>query len=119
MACNVFGDELKSCSMDPVTGFYRNGKCDTCADDVGMHTMCVKVTAEFLRFSKERGNDLSTPAPQYGFAGLVPGDRWCLCMDRWIEAYEAGMAPAVCLQATHISVLEFIDLAILKQYAVD
>ncbi|MCH6258899.1 DUF2237 domain-containing protein [Puniceicoccaceae bacterium K14] len=119
MAYNVFGDELIPCSLDPITGFYRNGKCDTCADDRGMHTVCVLMTNEFLKFSKNAGNDLSTPAPQYAFPGLVAGDRWCLCLSRWIEAYEEKVAPYVYLKATHISVLEFVDLDILKQFAAD
>lgn len=118
MASNVLGTDLKSCSLDPITGFYRNGKCDTCADDVGMHTVCVSMTENFLEFSKQVGNDLSTPAPQYAFPGLVPGDRWCLCMSRWIEAYDAQVAPKVYLEGTHISVLEFIDLEILQEHAV-
>ena len=106
------------CSADPLTGFYRNGKCDTCGEDEGMHTVCVKLTAEFLRFSREQGNDLSTPIPEYGFPGLQPGDFWCLCLSRWVQAYEAGMAPRIKLEATHASVVEFIEMKHLREYAV-
>ena len=118
MASNVLGGELKPCSLDPVTGFFRNGLCDTCADDRGMHTVCVVMTDEFLEFSAEAGNDLSTPVPEYQFPGLKAGDRWCLCMRRWIEAQKADMAPEIVLESCHISVTEFIDLELLKQYAV-
>jgi uncharacterized protein len=119
MAKNVFGDDLLVCSADPVTGFFRNGKCDTCGDDTGMHTVCAEMTAEFLAFSKSAGNDLSTPLPEYRFPGLQPGDRWCLCMPRWIQALEAGMAPKLYLKATHISVIEHISMDILLEYALD
>lgn len=118
MAKNVLGGDLIPCSMDPVTGFFRNGKCDTRADDQGMHTVCVLVTDEFLAFARERGNDLSTPLPEYGFPGLVGGDYWCLCLSRWIQAYEAGMAPQIKLESTHASVLEFIEMDRLQEYAV-
>ena len=118
MAKNVLGGELIVCSADPLTGFFRNGKCDTRADDQGMHTVCVQVTEEFLEFSRGHGNDLSTPIPEMNFPGLKPGDYWCLCLSRWIQAYEAGMAPKVKLEATHASVIEFVDLAHLKAYAV-
>ena len=118
MAKNVLGGSLIVCSADPITGAFRNGKCDTCADDRGMHTICVQVTAEFLEFSREQGNDLSTPVPEYSFPGLKPGDYWCLCLSRWIEAYQVGMAPRVKLEATHASVLEFVELACLREYAV-
>lgn len=118
MAKNVLGSDLITCSNDPKTGFFRNGKCDTCGDDKGMHTVCVEMTAEFLEFSREQGNDLSTPIPEYGFPGLNPGDYWCLCLGRWVEAYQAGMAPRLKLEATHISALEFIDLAHMKEYAI-
>ncbi|GIW96682.1 MAG: hypothetical protein KatS3mg111_0015 [Pirellulaceae bacterium] len=117
MAKNVLGTDLEVCSTDPLTGFYRDGCCNTGADDLGLHTVCAEVTEDFLRFSKSRGNDLSTPIPEYGFPGLKEGDRWCLCVLRWKEAYEAGVAPLVNLRATHISVLEFVDLEILKEYA--
>jgi uncharacterized protein (DUF2237 family) len=118
-AKNVLGEPLKSCCTDPMTGFYRNGRCDTGPGDDGLHTVCVKVTAEFLKFSKARGNDLSTPIPEYGFPGLKPGDRWCLCAARWKEAFEAGMAPQVRLGSTHISTLEFVSLEELTEYATD
>jgi uncharacterized protein (DUF2237 family) len=116
---NVLGGELASCSTDPMTGFYRDGCCNTGADDLGLHTVCVEVTAEFLEFSKSRGNDLSTPNSMYRFPGLVPGDRWCLCAARWKEAYDAGMAPRVVLEATHMSTLEFASIEELQQHAVD
>ncbi|MGC3988784.1 MAG: DUF2237 domain-containing protein [Chthoniobacteraceae bacterium] len=119
MQSNVFGRELQCCCNSPMTGFYRDGHCQTGPGDVGLHTMCVEVTDEFLAFSQLRGNDLSTPMPEYGFPGLRAGDRWCLCMSRWIEAYEAGMAPRVLLEATHVSALEFVDLEVLQQYALD
>ena len=118
MARNVIGGDLIPCSLQPMTGFFRNGLCDTCGDDRGMHTICARMTAPFLHFSAERGNDLSTPMPEYHFPGLIPGDFWCLCLDRWLEAEAAGVAPHVKLEATHASVLEFIDLATLRKYAV-
>jgi len=118
-AKNVLGTELETCSMDPVTGFYRDGCCNTGGSDMGLHTVCIEVTADFLKFSKQQGNDLSTPFPQYEFPGLQPGDRWCLCVERWKEALEAGMAPHVKLDACHISTLEFVDLEDLQQYAVE
>jgi len=118
-AKNVLGTELETCSMDPITGFYRDGCCNTGGSDMGLHTVCTEVTAEFLAFSKQQGNDLSTPHPQYGFPGLQSGDRWCLCVERWKEALEAGMAPRVKLEACHISTLEFVDLEDLQQYAVE
>ena len=119
MAKNVFGDDLIACSMDPLTGFFRTGKCETCGDDTGMHTVCVEMTTEFLAFSKRAGNDLSTPRPEYQFPGLQAGDRWCLCMPRWIQALEAGMAPRLHLKATHMSVIEHISMEVLLEYAVD
>ena len=118
-AKNVLGGPLQSCSTDPLTGYFRNGCCDTGADDYGVHVVCVRVTAEFLAFSRAAGNDLSTPFPAYGFPGLRPGDRWCLCASRWKEALAADMAPPVVLEATHIAALEFVDLDDLKQFAVD
>ena len=118
MAKNILGGPLVTCSEDPLTGFFRNGKCDTRADDQGMHTICVLMTDEFLAFSREHGNDLSTPVPEYGFPGLKGGDYWCLCLSRWIQAYEKGMAPKVRLEDTHASVLEFIELDRLQEYAV-
>ena len=108
MARNVLGDELESCSSEPMTGFYRTGCCDTGAEDMGVHTVCAVVTAEFLRFSAEVGNDLSTPRPEFGFPGLQPGDRWCLC---------ASVAPPVVLAATHARTLEWVDLADLRTHA--
>ncbi|MFM7114144.1 MAG: DUF2237 family protein [Planctomycetota bacterium] len=118
MATNVLGGPLQSCCMDPVTGFYRNGRCDTGPGDHGLHVVCALMTDDFLRFSKSRGNDLSTPVPQWGFPGLKEGDRWCLCATRWKEALDAGMAPKVVLEATHISMLEFATLEELQAHAV-
>jgi uncharacterized protein (DUF2237 family) len=117
MARNVLGGDLIPCSTDPVTGFFRNGKCDTCAEDAGMHTICARMTAEFLAFSAARGNDLSTPRLELGFPGLEPGDHWCICLGRWQEARHAGVAPPVRLEATHASALEFLELETLRQYA--
>jgi uncharacterized protein (DUF2237 family) len=116
-AKNVLGTDLKTCSREPLTGFYRNGCCDTGPEDLGLHLVCALMTKEFLEFSRERGNDLSTPVPQFGFAGLSPGDRWCLCVLRWKEALQAGVAPQVDLEATHILALEHVDLADLRQHA--
>ncbi|MDH3753127.1 MAG: DUF2237 domain-containing protein [Acidimicrobiia bacterium] len=118
MAKNVLGTDLQSCSTDPMTGFYRNGCCDTGAGDDGVHTVCARVTAAFLAFSKEVGNDLSTPMPEHGFAGLQPGDQWCLCAPRWQEALEAGAAPGVVLEATHVGTLEWASLSDLRAHAV-
>jgi uncharacterized protein (DUF2237 family) len=103
--------------MSPLTGFYRDGCCNTGLQDEGLHLVCAEMTDQFLVFSKKRGNDLSTPMPEYDFPGLVEGDRWCLCVLRWKEAYEAGIAPRLNLRATHISTLEFIDLEVLREYA--
>jgi uncharacterized protein (DUF2237 family) len=119
MARNVLGGELESCSTDPMTGFYRTGCCDTGGEDAGVHTVCVRMTAEFLEFSARVGNDLSTPHPEFGFAGLRPGDQWCLCASRWVEALEAGKAPQVVLEATHARTLEWADLADLQRHAAD
>ncbi|MFO0912311.1 MAG: DUF2237 domain-containing protein [Pirellulales bacterium] len=116
---NVLGEELELCSTSPMTGFFRDGCCRTGAGDVGLHTVCAEMTAEFLRFSQSRGNDLSTPNPDFDFPGLEPGDRWCLCVQRWKEAHQAGVAPRVNLAATHISVLEFVDLEDLQKMALD
>ena len=116
---NVLGTELQSCSLDPLTGYYRTGYCENHGDDPGLHVVCVVMTEEFLEFSKAAGNDLSTPMPQYGFAGLRGGDQWCLCAPRWQEALEAGAAPQVRLTATHISALEYSSLADLRAHAVD
>ncbi len=114
---NVLGEKLQVCSSSPLTGFYRDGCCNTGAEDVGLHTVCTQVTEEFLIFSKARGNDLSTPRPEIGFDGLQPGDCWCLCALRWKEAYEAGAAPTVILEATHEATLKIVPLALLKEYA--
>ena len=113
---NVYGDALIPCSMDPVTGFFRNGSCDTCAQDQGSHTVCAIMTAEFLAFSKYVGNDLSTPRPEYGFVGLNPGDYWCLCAGRFLQAHDEGCAPFVKLKATHAKALEIVALDILELY---
>jgi len=117
MSKNVFGDDLISCSVSPLTGFYRNGCCDSQPEDVGVHTVCVVLTDEFLEFSKAVGNDLSTPRPQYQFAGLKAGDKWCLCASRWVEAWRAGKAPKVLLEATNEKTLEYIDLHELVKFA--
>ncbi len=114
---NVLGGVLQRCSTEPLTGFFRDGCCNTGPQDVGSHTVCAVVTAEFLRFSAERGNDLSTPRPDYGFAGLQPGDRWCLCAPRWQEALEAGCAPMVMLEATHAGALAHCSLEDLERHA--
>lgn len=119
MAKNVLGTDLQTCSNDPTTGFYRDGCCNTGGDDVGVHTVCAVVTDEFLEFSKAAGNDLSTPMPQFGFPGLRDGDQWCLCAPRWQEAFEAGKAPRVVLEATHIQTLEWCTLDDLKAHAVE
>jgi uncharacterized protein len=119
MARNVLGGALETCSESPLTGFYRDGCCNTGGEDLGVHVVCVQMTAEFLEFSVLSGNDLSTPMPEYGFSGLRPGDRWCLCAARWQEAFEAGVAPPVLLAATHEMVLEWVDLDPLKQHALD
>ncbi len=114
---NVLGGALKPCAFDPVTGFFRDGCCNTGPDDVGRHTICARMTEEFLAFSRARGNDLSTPRPEVGFDGLRPGDRWCLCLDRWLEAEAAGVAPRVILASTHASVLDTAALARLEAHA--
>ncbi|WP_153557901.1 DUF2237 family protein [Roseimaritima sediminicola] len=116
---NVFGQPLISCSTEPLTGFYRDGCCRTGAEDMGLHVVCCVMNDDFLRFSRWKGNDLSTPIPEYEFPGLKAGDRWCLCAARWKEAYDAGMAPEVVLAATHISALEFASLEELKEFAVE
>lgn len=118
-ARNVLGGELVPCSLDPVTGFFRNGCCETGPHDVGIHTVCAVMTAEFLAFSALVGNDLSTPMPDYGFPGLKPGDRWCLCAPRWKEALDAGAAPRVVLEATHEETLAIVPLGVLKDHAVE
>jgi uncharacterized protein (DUF2237 family) len=116
---NVFDEPLEPCGTDPMTGFFRDGCCNTNEDDVGSHTVCVKLTREFLEFSRFRGNDLSTPAPQFGFPGLNPGDTWCLCASRWLEAYEHKMAPKVYLMRTHKKALDIVPLEKLKEFAAD
>ena len=116
---NAFGEKLESCCENPMTGFFRDGCCNTGEEDLGSHTVCMQVTREFLEFSRSRGNDLSTPRPELGFAGLQPGDRWCLCAARWQEAHAAGMAPRVYLRATHRRALEIVPLDVIRAYAVD
>jgi uncharacterized protein (DUF2237 family) len=118
-ARNVLGGSLTTCSAKPLTGFFRDGCCNTGPMDMGSHTVCVVMTDEFLTYSKKAGNDLSTPMPDYGFPGLKPGDRWCLCAPRWQQALELGMAPKVVLAATHEGALEHTELAVLKKLAVD
>ena len=118
-AYNVLGEPLEACSMKPMTGFYRDGCCNTGRQDIGSHTVCAVMTAAFLDFSKSRGNDLSTPMLELGFPGLKPGDRWCLCAPRWQEALEASEAPRVVLRATHQGALSYCSLADLKRLAVD
>lgn len=114
---NVLGDTLESCSMDPKTGFFRDGSCNTCAEDHGSHTVCAVMTAEFLAFSKYLGNDLSTPRPEYNFAGLKPGDQWCLCASRFLQAHEEDCAPKIRLQSTHHKALEIVPLDLLQRHA--
>jgi len=116
---NVYGEALVSCSQDPITGFFRDGCCNTNDQDVGSHTVCIEVNSQFLEYSRFRGNDLSTPMPDFGFPGLRPGDRWCLCAARWLEAHEGGMAPPVFLTGTHMKALEIVPIEILRKYAVD
>lgn len=116
-ALNVLRQPLQLCSLEPKTGFLRDGACNTGPRDVGRHLLCARVTREFLAFSRVQGNDLITPVPAYDFPGLKPGDRWCLCVDRWLEALEAGVAPPVVLAATHEAVLQTVDLEVLQRYA--
>ena len=116
MTKNVLGTTLQVCSLDPLTGFTRTGCCETGANDSGSHTVCAQMTDEFLAFSISRGNDLSTPHPEYGFEGLMPGNRWCVCAARWLEASEAGFAPPVILEASHEKCLEIVELADLKYH---
>ncbi|KAK4534907.1 hypothetical protein CDCA_CDCA03G0932 [Cyanidium caldarium] len=115
---NVLGGPLRTCCLAPRTGFYRDGYCATGPEDIGVHTVCAEVTTEFLRFTGSRGNDLASPAPQYGFPGLRPGDRWCLCASRWKEAYDAGVAPPVILEACHENTLRVVPLEVLQEFAV-
>ena len=116
---NVLGGALEECSRDPLTGFFRNGACDTCAEDRGSHTVCAVMTAEFLAFSKYVGNDLSTPRPEYGFAGLKPGDQWCLCAARFLQAHDEGVAPRIRLRATHARASDIVPLEVLREHALD
>lgn len=116
---NVFGEKLEPCGENPMTGFYRDGKCNTCESDVGSHTVCIEATKAFLEYSRFKGNDLSTPVPELDFKGLKPGDTWCLCAIRWMEAEENDMAPRVHLKRTHIKALEVVPIELLKRYAVD
>jgi uncharacterized protein (DUF2237 family) len=116
---NVLGEPLALCGDDPVTGYYRDGQCNTCAEDVGSHTVCIEATKAFLEYSRFAGNDLSTPIPEYGFKGLKPGDKWCLCAARWLEAYGKDMAPRVYLSRTHISALDIVPIELLKKHAAD
>ncbi len=116
---NVLGNRLVSCSRDPMTGFFRNGACDTCDADQGSHTVCAVMTAEFLAFSKYVGNDLSTPMPQFNFPGLKPGDQWCLCASRFLQAHDEGCAPKVHLAATHLRALQIVPLEVLEEHALD
>ena len=117
---NVLGTELQPCSLaDPVTGFYRTGNCQVGPEDIGCHAVCTVVTEEFLAFERQAGNDLSTPAPQYGFPGLVPGDHWCLCAPRWKEAFDAGIAAPVVLEATSEAALQYVPRSVLEEFAVE
>lgn len=116
---NVLGEELLQCGDSPTSGFYRDGCCNTGPEDSGAHVVCARMTKEFLKFSKIRGNDLSTPVPQLGFPGLMPGDRWCLCAARWKEAFDAGVAPPIILTSTHEAALEYVSLEDMKKHALD
>ena len=117
-AKNVLGDKLQACCTSPMTGFYRNGSCETGPSDLGTHVVCAQVTEEFLNYTKSKGNDLSTPIPAYDFPGLKPGDKWCLCASRWKEAISAGVAPPIDLAATHEAALEYVSLEILQEYSI-
>ena len=116
---NVLGEPLEPCSTDPMTGFFRNGSCDTCIEDQGSHTVCAVLTADFLAFSRSVGNDLSTRRPEFGFEGLSPGDQWCLCAARFLQAYQAGRAPRIRLRATHRRALEIVPMDVLREYALE
>lgn len=116
---NVFGEKLEVCGDNPITGFYRDSKCNTCEEDVGSHTVCIEASKKFLEYSRFKGNDLSTPVPELDFKGLRPGDSWCLCAARWLEAEESDMAPRIYLKRTHIKALDIIPMGLLKKYAVD
>lgn len=117
ISVNVLGGKLELCSADPVTGFFRDGQCNTCTEDQGSHTVCARMTAEFLAFSKYVGNDLSTPRPEFGFSGLKPGDQWCLCAGRFLQAHEEGCAPKVNMEATHARALDIVPIEVLKENA--
>ena len=119
LSINVYGKELETCCDNPKTGFFRNGMCDTCKEDIGIHTVCILATEDFLVFSEAVGNDLSTPRPEFNFPGVKPGNRWCLCAMRWKEAYEQGKAPPVFLESTHEATLKRVDFNILQQFAVN
>jgi len=116
-AKNVLGEKLELCCTDPVTGFFRNGVCETGPQDLGTHVVCAQVTEEFLEFTKARGNNLSTPVPSYNFPGLKPGNKWCLCVSRWKEALDAGVAPPIVLEATHEAALNVVPLEVLQEHA--
>ena len=116
---NVLGEPLQECGTRPMTGFFRDGSCNTCEEDVGSHTVCIEASEEFLQYSRFKGNDLSTPIPEYGFEGVKPGDGWCLCAARWLQAYEDKMAPRVFLMRTHKRALEVVPFELLKRYAAD
>ena len=116
---NIFNEPLEACSFDPVTGFFRSGCCETSEQDIGSHTVCAIMTEEFLKFSKSKGNDLSTAVPAFDFPGLNSGDRWCLCAARWLEAYEAGSAPSIIARATHRRALEIIPMEVMKEFSLD
>ncbi len=115
---NVLGEPLASCCFDPITGYFRNGFCHTAVSDLGQHTVCAEMTSEFLSYSQKVGNDLTTPLPEVDFPGVKPGDFWCICVTRWVEAYQAGFAPPIKLQACHQSVLSYVPLDVLMEYAV-
>ncbi len=116
---NVFGEPLETCCDKPVTGFFRDGYCNTSKQDIGSHTVCIEISQQFLEYSRFKGNDLSTPIPEFGFPGLIPGDAWCLCAARWVEAYRNGMAPRVHLMRTHQRALEVVSMELLRKFAVD
>ena len=116
---NIHGRPLELCSQDPLTGFFRNGCCDTDNHDLGLHTVCVILTDEFLKFSLEVGNDLSTPRPEFDFPGLKPGQKWCLCANRWLEAYESGVAPPIITESTNIKTLDIIDFETIALYSLN
>lgn len=116
---NILGENLEPCSHDPLTGFFRDGCCNTARGDVGSHTVCAELSEEFLAFTKARGNDLSTPRPEYGFPGLKPGNKWCLCASRWLEAFKEGAAPRIYLRSTHERATAIVPLELLREYALD